>query len=80
MSQENRPNPFKSARRLPGLVVHLDPRDIVARQPDLTIQQSDELLNRHGHAIAASMIQAGVEAAIALHQSEGRQPCIPTPS
>jgi hypothetical protein len=71
MSNDKLPNPFESARRMPGITVQLDPQDIMARTPGMTEKQADELLNRHGHEIAGRMIRAGVDAATALHRAEG---------
>jgi hypothetical protein len=71
MSKDKLPNPFESARRMPGITVQLDPHDIIARNPGMTAEQADDLLNRHGHEIAGRMIRAGVDAARALHRGEG---------
>jgi hypothetical protein len=71
MSKDKLPNPFESARRMPGITVQLGPDDIIARNPSMTVEQADELLTRHGFEIAGHMIRTGVDAATALHRAGG---------
>lgn len=63
MSQSHLPNPFHSAIRVNGITVWLKPDDLLSIRPGITPGDADKLLERHGSAIAACMISAGIEAA-----------------
>jgi hypothetical protein len=71
MTDANVPNPFQCARRIPGVIVMLKPRDVIDVWHSLTVEEAEHLLERHGLTIAAQMLTAGVNIAVEIIKHEG---------
>lgn len=70
MSEEEMPDPFKSARRVSGISVLLRPEDVMEAWGTISRAQAQRLFGAHGETIAAQMLAAGVEAAATLIRQE----------
>ncbi len=71
MSESPIPNPFESARRVDGVTVRLRPEDLMAAYPAATVESVLRMFDRHGGALAATMLQAGIDAGLELMPREG---------
>lgn len=71
MSDDMLPNPFKSARRVPGISVMLKPEDVTNAWGTMTRDKAAQLLDEHGSTIAARMLAAGIEMAFDLARDNG---------
>lgn len=70
MNQEL-PDPFKSARRVEGITVHLRPEDLLNSNTMLDRASISRLMERHGGTLAAAMLAAGIETGLDLLHREG---------
>jgi len=71
MSELKMPNPFESAKRIVGVDVILKPDDIFHACPIVSLAEAEKVLDRHGSAIAAQMLRAGICAAVEIITHEG---------
>ena len=73
MSKEKLPNPFECARRIHGVSVLLKPEDVMdtGTGPVLSRAEAERLLAEHGPTIAAHMLVAGINAAVAIISEQG---------
>ena len=65
------PDPFKTAKRIEGIIVHLRPEDLW--RSDSTVDRTTiaRLMEHHGGTLAAAMLSAGIEAAFNILHREG---------
>jgi hypothetical protein len=71
MSENDLPDPFQSAKRVPGIHVHLRPEDLLRSDSTFDRTVVAQLMERHGGTLAAAMLSAGIEAAIDIREREG---------
>ena len=71
MSNDDLPNPFDCARRVPGITVMLKPENVTSVGGAMTRDEAARLLDQHGPTIAARMLAAGVETAFNLAREAG---------
>ncbi len=71
MSESPIPNPFDSARRVDGVTVRLRPEDLMAAYPKATVECVQRMFDRNGGTLAATMLQAGIDAGLELMRREG---------
>lgn len=65
------PDPFKTARRVAGVTVHLRAEDLLTADANFDRELIDRMLERHGGTLAAPMLGAGIEAAMDIIRREG---------
>lgn len=73
MNNNNVPNPFASAKRVPGLTVTIKPSDVTDFCAGLSIAKAEMLLKEHASLIAVQMIAAGINAAAEILHQEANQ-------
>lgn len=79
MSKDSRskpylPNPFDSAKRVPGVTVGLRPEDITDVWLNIDEDEAAQFLDQHAASIAAQMLAAGRRAAYEIMKQEGDRP------
>lgn len=68
------PDPFKSAKRMSGVIVRLSPDDLVNAWPSLSRESAERLLESYGGTIAGEMLSAGLTAAMRFIRHEEMRP------